>query len=167
MRVSGCGWLRETLREQTLPSGIALRLALDKPEIDVSFDRDRFRRVIINVFDNACQAMIGDGSEDRGPERHTLTVRTSENDQRVEVIFEDTGPGIPPDIFDKIFDPLYSTKDFGVGLGLPVVKHIMQQHGGGIAIESEEGRGTGGHLWLPANLSVDRLLHWNAVVDGG
>ena len=49
----------------------------------------------------------------------------------------------------KIYEPLFSTKSFGVGLGMPTVKQIMEQHGGGIEIESEEGRGTTVTLWLP------------------
>jgi signal transduction histidine kinase len=67
----------------------------------------------------------------------------------LEVIFEDTGSGMPPDVYERIFEPLYSTKGFGAGLGLPVVKQIMEQHGGGIEIESEPGRGTRVCLWLP------------------
>jgi signal transduction histidine kinase len=141
--------LEDILNEQTLPSGVAMRLAFGRPDMAVSLDPDRFRRVIINVFDNACQAMIGDGIENADAERHTLTVRTQERHGRVEVIFEDTGPGIPSDVLERIFEPLYSTKGFGVGLGLPVVKHIMEQHHGGIEIESEEGQGTRIYLWLP------------------
>jgi signal transduction histidine kinase len=148
-------WLEETLNEQTLPSGVALRLAFDRPDMAVSLDPDRFRRAIINVFDNACQAMIGDGLEDADSDEHILTVRIQESDGRAEVIFEDTGPGIPPDIYQKIFEPLYSTKGFGVGLGLTVVKQIMEQHGGGIEIESEEGHGTRVCLWLPTSPSAD------------
>ena len=136
-------WLEETFNEQTLPSGVALRRDFSPGDMAVSFDHDRFRRAVINVFDNACQAMIGKGLEDAGSEEHTLTVRTQERDGRVEMIFEDTGPGMPPDVYKRIFEPLYSTKGFGVGLGLPVVKQIMEQHGGGIEIESEEGRGSG------------------------
>ncbi len=142
-------WLEDILNEQTLPSGVAMRLAFGRPDMAVSLDPDRFRRVIINVFDNACQAMIGDGIENADAERHTLTVRTQERHGRVEVIFEDTGPGIPSDVLERIFEPLYSTKGFGVGLGLPVVKHIMEQHHGGIEIESVEGQGTRICLWLP------------------
>ena len=61
----------------------------------------------------------------------------------------DTGQGIPPDRLERIFEPLYSTKGFGVGLGLPIVKQIMEMHGGGIDIESKPGEGTRTTLWLP------------------
>ncbi|MCP4936068.1 MAG: two-component sensor histidine kinase, partial [bacterium] len=63
----------------------------------------------------------------------------------------DTGPGIPDDLREKIFEPLLSTKSFGVGLGLAIVKDIMAEHGGGIEIESEPGKGTEVVLWLPIN----------------
>ena len=147
-------WLDETLDEQIVPSGVSLRRDFGLGDMTVPLDHDRFRRVIINIFDNACQAMIGDTRTSAGFEKHTLTVRTREYDGRIEIIFEDTGPGIPPDVYENIFEPLFSTKGFGVGLGLPVVKQIMEQHGGGIKIESEEGRETRVCLWLPANHSA-------------
>jgi signal transduction histidine kinase len=76
-------------------------------------------------------------------------VRSQEREGRAELVFQDTGLGIPPEIREKIFEPLYSTKGFGVGLGLPTVKQIMEQHDGGIEIESIEGAGTQVTLWLP------------------
>ena len=68
---------------------------------------------------------------------------------RFEIQIIDTGPGIHPDNLDKIFEPLYSTKGFGVGLGLPLVKQIMEQHSGGIDIKSDFGYGTNVTLWVP------------------
>ncbi len=70
------------------------------------------------------------------------------------MIVEDSGPGIPGDLRTQIFEPLFSTKGFGVGLGLPVVKQIMEQHQGGIDIESENGQGTRVCLWLPCDHST-------------
>jgi len=115
----------------------------------VSFDADRFRRVIINLIDNAAQAIEGgrDQMPPGAPQR--ITVRSRIAGGRLEVDIDDSGPGIPPDVFKRIFEPLFSTKGFGVGLGLPTVKQIMEHHGGGIELISEPGRGTRALIWLP------------------
>ena len=150
-------WLAGVLEEQSLPTGISLRQELQLPGLTVALDRDRFRRAVINVFDNACQAMGGKGEAATEPAERVLTVRTRERAGRIEVVFKDRGPGIAPDVYERIFEPLYSTKGFGVGLGLPVVKQIMEQHGGGIEIETEEGRGTAVCLWLDRNALAEHL----------
>jgi signal transduction histidine kinase len=146
--------LEKTLNEQELRPEIKLLRDFGLGDIAVPLDDDRFRRVIINVLDNACQAMIGEGTEDAGTGECVLTVRTRSHNGRVEIMFEDTGPGIPPDVFGKIYEPLFSTKGFGVGLGLPVVKQIMEQHNGGVEIETAERRGTRVFLWLPHDHST-------------
>ena len=66
---------------------------------------------------------------------------------------EDTGPGIPDDILPQVMEPLFSTKPFGTGLGLPTVKRIMEQHDGGVEVDSAPGSGTRVVLWLPAENS--------------
>lgn len=142
-------WLDTTLSEQTLPSNAVLRRHFDTAGIDVAIDRDRLRRAVINVFDNACQAMTDPASNSAGDSNHVLTVTTQTSGDRVEIVFEDSGPGIPADIRQRIFEPLFSTKGFGVGLGLPVVKQIMDHHGGGIDIDSIPGQGARVCLWLP------------------
>ena len=147
-------WLDGVLEEQTLHTDITLRRELGLPGVRVFLDQDRFRRAVINVFDNACHAMVGDGNgkiEDGG---HILTIQTGKTKGRIEVVFEDTGSGIPPDVLPKIFEPMFSTKGFGAGLGLPVVKQIMEQHGGGIEIDSGQGGGTRVCLWLPSDHAV-------------
>ena len=141
-------WLDGVLEEQTLHTDITLRRELGLPGVKVFLDQDRFRRAVINVFDNACQAMVGDGSGKIEEGEHILTIQTGKTNGRIEVVFEDNGPGIPPDVLPRIFEPMFSTKGFGVGLGMPIVKQIMEQHGGGIEIETEEGRGTKVRLWL-------------------
>jgi PAS domain S-box-containing protein len=144
-------WLDGTLKEQALPAEITLRRDFGLAGTTVPIDRDRFRRAIINVFDNACQAMTGEvGREASDTDNSVLSVTTQRTNGRVEVIFEDRGPGIPADVMPKIFEPLFSTKGFGVGLGLPVVKQIMEQHGGGIEIDGAGASGTRVCLWLPA-----------------
>lgn len=147
-------WLLEVLNEQVVPTGVRLYREFGLPVLKVSVDRERLRRVVLNVYDNACQAMLGTHDPADGAREKALTVRTQKDNNRIEIGFEDTGPGIPPDVCENIFEPLFSTKNFGVGLGLPVVKQIMEQHRGGVEIESEEGRGTKVCLWLPYDHST-------------
>ena len=78
-----------------------------------------------------------------------LTVSTHAGDDRVVITITDTGPGYPEDVLPKIFEPLFSTKQFGVGLGLPTVRQIMEEHGGGFEITNGESIGTRATLWLP------------------
>jgi signal transduction histidine kinase len=129
-------WLERTLAEQNLPPEVELRRKFGATAATVTLDRDRFRRAVINVFDNACQAMTDPDTRDRGATDSVLTVTTQVSEDRVEIVFEDNGPGIPSDVHPMIFEPLFSTKGFGVGLGLSVVRQIVEQHGGGIEIDS-------------------------------
>ena len=144
------------LGELAPPAGITLFKELGASGLEPAFDTERLRRAVINVFDNACQAMV-DGPEDEpGPGEPALIVRTGSSNGRVEMRFIDTGPGMPPEILEKVFEPLFSTKGFGVGLGMPTVKQIMEQHGGGIDITSQLGHGTEVLLWLPLNRLDER-----------
>ena len=65
------------------------------------------------------------------------------------IVVADTGPGMPADVLAQVFEPLFSTKSFGTGLGLPTVKQIVEQHGGTIAIASAPGSGTRITIRLP------------------
>jgi signal transduction histidine kinase len=111
----------------------------------VALDADRFRRVVINLVENAAQAIEGGkvGVSDR---RITVTTKASDC---AEFVIADTGPGIPPEVLPKIFEPLFTTKSIGTGLGLPTVKQIVEQHGGEIHITSTPGKGTAVHIRLP------------------
>jgi signal transduction histidine kinase len=82
-------------------------------------------------------------------ERRQLTVGTRAGNERIEIFVADTGPGITDEVLARIFEPLFSTKNFGVGLGLPTVRQIMEQHGGGVEVETDQGRGMRFVLWLP------------------
>ena len=135
-------------------SSITLRLELDD-SIDVEIDRDLLRRVIVNVVENACHAIqeVEDGHRD-----NTIIIQSSLGNSRTEIVVIDTGRGIPEDVLPHIFEPLYSTKSFGVGLGLPVVKQIMEQHGGGVEVASEKNVGTRVVLWLPSSLNFSNQI---------
>ncbi|MCZ6604599.1 MAG: HAMP domain-containing sensor histidine kinase [Alphaproteobacteria bacterium] len=140
------GWLRTVVEEYELPAPVRLRL---EPEggIEIPVDRDRLRSVVVNLIDNACHAM--DANEPAGIRAKLLTVGARVNGERLEIAVRDTGHGMVPEVAAKAFEPLYSTKAFGVGLGLPMVKKVMEQHGGGVDITSQEERGTEVVLWLP------------------
>jgi PAS domain S-box-containing protein len=147
-------WLTAVLEAQTLPPGVSLRRDFGLAEVLVPLDRDRFRRAVINVVDNACQAMFGEGDAQGKSRERLLTLCTQQRNGRIEVVIEDTGPGIAPEVYENLFEPLFSTKGFGVGLGLPVVKQIMERHGGGVEVETDPGRGTKVCLWLPITEST-------------
>jgi signal transduction histidine kinase len=93
----------------------------------VEADADQLRRVIGNIVKNAAEAMEGKGS---------LTVATSQAAGMVRVEVSDTGPGIPEEMKERIFDPYYTTKKHGTGLGLAMAYRIIQDHGGKISLET-------------------------------
>jgi PAS domain S-box-containing protein len=142
-------WLGEVLDEQRISDKIELVRDFGAANREVSLDPDRFRRVIINLIDNAAQAIEGDKGRAATGGKARITVRTGIAADRFEVEVSDTGPGIAPDVFERIFEPLFSTKGFGAGLGLPTVKQIVEHHGGGIEMTSEVGHGTRARVWLP------------------
>lgn len=128
------------------------RFARHQIEVEMDFeegcppvhaDDDQMIQVFINLLLNALHAMPGGG-------RLRIATRLVDPDM-VEWTIADTGSGIPSDVLPKIFDPFFTTKEFGVGtgLGLTVVKGIMEEHGGGISVESEPGKGTAFKMMLP------------------
>ncbi|WP_119422857.1 PAS domain S-box protein [Desertibaculum subflavum] len=140
------GWLDGVVHDQVLPAGVELTLVLQAAGAAVSLDSDRLRRVVINLIDNAAQAMT-DPQSPSAEKRLTLQTRALEGG--IELLVADTGPGIAPENLERIFEPLFSTKSFGTGLGLPTVRQIVEQHGGTIHIESEVGCGTRIRVRLP------------------
>lgn len=149
--------LESILDEQTIPKGILLTKSFNLKDIKVNVDSERLRRAIINIFENGCHAMMDDDGQLVNNKDSCLTIKTTKTDKRIEIIMGDTGKGIAPDMIEKIFEPLFSTKGFGVGLGMSIVKQIMEQHGGGIEIESEEGKCSRVTLWLPFHVFKDEL----------
>ncbi|MBN2086297.1 MAG: substrate-binding domain-containing protein [Anaerolineales bacterium] len=139
-------WLNRLLDEQTVPEGITLRRDMASG-VRVSLDGERFQRAIINLLDNARQAIQSAPNE--GGTAGTLSVETAVDGGRLKIVIRDTGGGIPPEVLPRIFEPLFSTKGFGVGLGLSIVRGIVEQHGGTIEIGSEPGRGATAVVRLP------------------
>ena len=109
-------------------------------------DSNLIKQAILNIIINAEQAMENGGE---------LMIRTSKDKKYIQIDITDTGPGIPKDIIDKIFQVYFSTKKTGTGLGLPTAKRIIEDHRGTISVQSEEGKGTNFSIKLPINLPLN------------
>ena len=109
-------------------------------------DSNLIKQAILNIIINAEQAMENGGE---------LMIRTFKDKKYIQIDITDTGPGIPKDIIDKIFQVYFSTKKTGTGLGLPTAKRIIEDHRGTISVQSEEGKGTNFSIKLPTNLPLN------------
>ncbi len=138
-------WLGEVIAKQHISGPVKLSTELRAGNAVASFDPDRIRRVLADLVENACQAL----GELPSYYEKRVVVRTGVAPGMVVLTVADTGPGIPPENLERIFDPLFSTKSFGTGLGLPIVKQIVDQHGGTIRIDSEVAHGTRIRISLP------------------
>ncbi len=131
--------------------GIELRLDIDSAPKSGNFDPDSLHSLMTNLVTNAIDACKFDMTE--GKENHVISLRCG-NDSEGSVIVEvsDTGPGIPHDVQDKIFEDFFSTKGSeGTGLGLLVAQKVAEEHGGSISFETEKGRGTTFRAVFPIN----------------
>lgn len=134
-------WIKGFLEEQTLTPSIECIQDFNCDHA-VSIDPDTLRQALSAILKNALQAMRDD-SEGK------LTVQTSMTEEGLMISVSDTGTGIPDDVFPRIFEPLFSTRQFGVGLGLTVAREIVEKHKGTIKIESKTGSGTKVSLRIP------------------
>ena len=112
---------------------------------------------MINLVDNACKAMAENAGQSDVTQTAKLKISTRAIDDRIEVEVADNGPGIPEDVLPHIFEPLYSTRGFGVGLGLPTVRQLLEQHGGDVKVETVVGKGTSMLLWFPINKAIEAI----------
>jgi PAS domain S-box-containing protein len=138
-------WLVELVRDHGLSEGVSASTQLSS-DSTLALDRERLRQAVSNVLDNACQSMR-EAHAMNGARR--LEISSARRDGRVEIEVCDSGPGIPEEAREKVFEPLYSTRAFGVGLGLPLVKQVMLEHGGDVEIGTASLGGAKVVLWLP------------------
>jgi C4-dicarboxylate-specific signal transduction histidine kinase len=108
-------------------------------------DRHQLKQVLLNLVMNAVQAQ---------PDGGTVSIRASARDGEVELEVADTGPGIAPELLARIFEPFFTTRREGSGLGLPIVRKIVEDHGGRISLHSTQGQGT------------RVVLHWPIAIPG-
>jgi len=155
-------WLENLIGEILFPDGIKAKLTFSGPE-SIVVDTGRLRRAIVNILENAWQAI----AENKNSNEKLISIQTKMEAERVAIEIKDSGVGMTDEVLERIFEPLYSTKGFGVGLGMPTVKQIMEQHSGGIEIESIAGSGTTVKLWLPITCVSTGGLSNEACVSRG
>ncbi|MEW6235107.1 MAG: ATP-binding protein [Candidatus Omnitrophota bacterium] len=121
-------------------NNIKVELRFDHNLPPIRFDRNQMRQVMINIFKNAFQSMEKGG---------TLTIATRSDEEWIYLEIRDTGEGIAPEHLNRIFEPFYSTKHSGTGLGLHVSQRIVASHGGNLSITSRLREGTTALIRLP------------------
>jgi signal transduction histidine kinase len=115
----------------------------------INADRDQLKQAFYNIMRNGFQAMQGGG---------LLRITTGSGDDHVTVTFADTGGGIPDEAVPKIFDPYFTTRESGSGLGLMIVRRIVREHAGEIDLVNDSGRGVSFTIRLPrADIGVRML----------
>ena len=129
--------------------GVAVKTKLSRNLTSTPIDATQLQQVLVNLVKNAIQAMTTGG---------TLTLQTGETGDSVWVSVADTGGGIPQEQINRIFEPFYTTKKKGTGLGLMIVQRIVRAHGGKIEVESRVGQGTTFRIWLPSHERKPKLL---------
>jgi PAS domain S-box-containing protein len=125
--------VRDELDRLLVPDSIRVERELTENLGSIMVDPDQIRLILNNLLSNAIQAMLESG---------TLSVRTRPLPDGLEVTVEDTGSGIAPDHVERIFEPLFTTKSKGIGLGLALAKRLAEANGGNIRVESALGQGS-------------------------
>ncbi len=132
--------LATLFREEVSSQKMRLEAEIDPALPAVQIDEEKLTQALINIMKNGIQAMEQGG---------VLRVETRASRDHVEIKISDTGTGIPPDRTEKIFNYYYTTKEKGVGLGLPIAHRIIEAHQGQLTVESQVGIGTRVTILLP------------------
>jgi signal transduction histidine kinase len=130
--------------EEIKSSGIQFQEKFDPDLPLLMLDRNHIKQALINILMNSMQAISEEG---------VITIQTEykKAEDEVEIIFNDTGTGMAEDELSKVFQPFYTTKDKGLGLGLNIIHKIVKEHGGYIVLSSKKGMGTEMKLSFPVS----------------
>jgi len=137
------GALAQFVREHLAAKNIKLVVELANGDPIALVDAAQVRQCLINLVRNAEEALAGKPSG-------SIILRTRQSGDRIHIDVEDNGPGIPNDVLTRMFDPFFSTKEGGSGLGLALTQQIVKDHGGDLAVQSTVGRGTTFTVSVPA-----------------
>jgi len=139
----------DLLRPELHNRGITIKQRLARRLALAPHDPEQMKQVLVNLVKNAMQAMTQGG---------VLTLATGQTPESAWVEVTDTGGGIPQELINRIFEPFYTTKKKGSGLGLMIVQRIVREHGGRIELESLAGQGTTFRIHIPLHQRQPRLL---------
>lgn len=127
-------------QEERWHGGVELEKKISPPQIILQIDSDQIKQVFYNLFINSLEAM---------PQGGKIWIDINEGLQEVIIVVKDNGIGIPKEELDKIFQRFYSTKSYGLGMGLSITRRIIESHRGTIQLHSEEEKGTTVTIVLP------------------
>ncbi|MCD6342847.1 MAG: hypothetical protein J7L76_03610, partial [Spirochaetaceae bacterium] len=135
----------DLMEEEVKARGIAIKTVWNGNDVMVPMDVDKLEQAFYNVFKNGMESISGGGTI-------TVSVKLDGKD-KVSVKVSDTGPGLTPEDMNCIFNPEYTTKEKGLGLGLPLAYEIIRGHRGEIRVQSKLGSGTTFEVLLPVKKS--------------
>lgn len=146
-------WIAKSVREEAarLPENVLIECALGLDGEVVNIDPVRMQRAMVNLLNNASEALLGqtDRAAIGTQLHHHIWVSTKRLGDHAVIRVADNGPGIAAEYIQKIREPLFTTKSFGTGLGIPAVEQIVNQHGGRLDISSDIGKGAVFSIHLP------------------
>lgn len=135
--------IQDTLSRTVIPDNIKVISQMGKALPSIMADPDQLFEIFENIIQNGLQAM---------PEGGQMKIRSEiKSPDCVAVSFTDTGAGIPDEVLEKLFEPLFTTKAKGIGLGLPITKALVEHHGGRIDVETHKGKGSTFKVILPVH----------------
>jgi PAS domain S-box-containing protein len=137
----------QTLERYRVPAGVGVRLEIPAQFPAVYIDTQHIVQVLGNLVTNGCQAMTSTAKQ--GLDDGKLTISARLEGEMVAIAIQDNGVGISPENMSRIFEPLFTTKTKGVGLGLPVSQKLAEANGGRIEVQSEPGKGATFTVYLP------------------
>ena len=154
--------LNETIREvlalvgdQAKKNSVTIRTQFADDAWPVLADRVQLQQVLLNLVMNAMEAMSSVGDR----ERQLLIVTRNIEPAQVQVTVEDSGTGLDPSIMSRIFEPFYTTKSGGMGMGLSISRSIIQNHGGRLWATANDGPGTSFHFTIPKYHEEEDAAH--------
>lgn len=138
----------QLMEPQALLNNVTIELNVHT-SCDVYCDENQIWQVFVNIIKNGIEAMVNGG---------LLTVQIRNENQQVHIRFTDEGPGLSPELLSRLGDPFFTTKEQGTGLGVIVMKRVIENHQGKLDFSSEPGKGTCVMVSLPSRAESQNLI---------